>query len=123
MKREGDVAGILRISIAVLDDGNNLLVFPEPGPTKTGELRKFRSGLGLLMIEAHATVVPVRVKGTMQLWPVGGLPRLSPGKGVSPSIAFGPAITFESLVREKKLSPYSTPDQITACVREIIADM
>jgi long-chain acyl-CoA synthetase len=123
VKRDDDVAAILRTSIAVLKDGNNLLVFPESGPTRTGELRKFKSGIGLLMLEVNATIVPVRVRGTMEIWPQGGLPRLFTGGKVSPTITFGPPLTFQSLIRAKLITPYSTADQIAACVREIIAEM
>ena len=109
--------------MAVLADGNNLLVFPESGVTKTGELRKFKSGIGLLMLEVNATIVPVRVRGTMKTWPIGGAPKLITGKKDAPTVTFGPEITFQGLISHNKISPYSTADQIAACVREIIAEM
>jgi long-chain acyl-CoA synthetase len=123
VKREGDVAEILRTSIAIIKDGNNLLVFPETGRTKTGELRKFKSGIGMLMLDVNATVVPVRVRGTMETWPPGGLPRLFAGKKVSPTITFGPPLGFQDLIAAKKISAYSSADQIAACLRDIIAEM
>jgi 1-acyl-sn-glycerol-3-phosphate acyltransferase len=123
VKKDGDVATILRTSIAVLADGNNLLVFPESGTSRTGELRKFKSGIGLLMLEVNATIVPVRVRGTMDTWPIGGLPKLITGKKATPTVTFGPEITFQGLISRNRISPYSTADQIAACVREIISEM
>ena len=84
VKRESDVAEILRTSIAIIKDGNDLLVFPETGRTKTGELRKFKSGIGMLMLDVNATVVPVRVRGTMDTWPPGGLPGCLPERKSRP---------------------------------------
>jgi long-chain acyl-CoA synthetase len=123
VKRDGDVAAILRTSIAVLKDGKNLLVFPETSRTKTGELRKFKSGIGLLMLDVNATIVPVRIRGTFDVWPLGGLPRLFSGKKASPTIKFGGPLTFQGLIDAHKITPYSTADQIAACVREIISEM
>jgi long-chain acyl-CoA synthetase len=123
VKREGDVAAILRTSIAVLKDGNNLLVFPETGRTKTGELRKFKSGIGLLMLDVNATIIPVRIRGAFDIWPLGGLPKLFIGKKASPTITFGGPLTFQGLIGADKITPYSTADQIAACVREIISEM
>ena len=123
VKREGDVAAILRTSIAVLKDGNNLLVFPETGQTKTGELRKFKSGIGLLMLDINATILPVRIRGAIDVWPLGGLPKLFIGKKASPTITFGGPLSFQELIGANKITPYSTADQIAACVREIISEM
>jgi long-chain acyl-CoA synthetase len=123
VKREGDVVSVLKLSIAVLNDGNNLLVFPESGRTKTGELRKFKSGIGLLMLDMNVTIIPIRVKGTFDVWPLGGLPGLFSGKKAAPTITFGGPITFQGLIGTNRITPYSTADQITACVREIISEM
>jgi|WetSurMetagenome_2_1015567.scaffolds.fasta_scaffold00392_4 long-chain acyl-CoA synthetase len=123
VRREGDVAEILRTSIAILKDGNNLLVFPETGHTKTGELRKFRSGIGMLMLDINAVVVPVRVRGTMETWPIDGLPRLLHGRKASPTITVGPPLSFQDFIASKKISAYSSADQIAACLREIISEM
>ncbi|HUI93164.1 MAG TPA: AMP-binding protein [Chitinivibrionales bacterium] len=123
VKREGDVAAILRASIAVLKDGNNLLVFPESGQTKTGELRKFKSGIGLLMLSINATVLPVRVRGTFAVWPLGGFPKFFIGKKASPTITFGQPLTFQGLIDKGKITAYSTADQIAGEVRNIIAEM
>jgi len=123
VKHDGDVANILKLSISVLSDGNNLLVFPESSPTRTGELRKFKSGVGLLMLDVNAAVVPVRVRGTFDVWPLGGLPKFSSGKKARPTITFGMPLTFQGLIDAGKITPYSTADQIAECLREIISEM
>jgi long-chain acyl-CoA synthetase len=45
-----------------LDRGYNILIFPE-GHRTSGELQKFRSGIGLLVQESNAEVLPVALRG------------------------------------------------------------
>jgi long-chain acyl-CoA synthetase len=123
LDRDHDAVAILRLSITALTAGNNLLVFPEAGATVTGELRKFKSGVGFLVLESNATVVPVRIKGTLEVWPAGGMPRL-PGRTKSvPTITFGAQLTYQSLIEAGGITPYSTADQIAACIRDCIATL
>jgi len=75
------------------------------------------------VLDVNVTVVPVRVRGTMETWPPGGLPRLFAGKNVSPTITFGPALCFQDLIAAKRISAYSSADQIAACLRDIISEM
>jgi long-chain acyl-CoA synthetase len=45
-----------------LDHGYNILIFPE-GHRTSGELQRFRSGIGLLVQESNAEVLPVALQG------------------------------------------------------------
>ena len=45
-----------------LDRGYNILIFPE-GHRTSGELQRFRSGIGLLVQESNAEVLPVALQG------------------------------------------------------------
>lgn len=122
LSREGhvkDIISILRLSIAVLKAGNNLLVFPEAGSSVTGEMRKFKSGIGFLMLEANATIIPVRINGLRR----HDVPRLSGRMQAPPGITFGGQLTFQNCIDSGRISAYSTADQIAACIRDHIAGM
>jgi long-chain acyl-CoA synthetase len=50
-----------------LDRGYNVLVFPEGTRSATGELARFRGGIGLLVKQSGASVLPVALTGLAQL--------------------------------------------------------
>jgi 1-acyl-sn-glycerol-3-phosphate acyltransferase len=56
--------------------GNILILFPEGTRSMTGQLGKFRPGIGLLVAGANVPVVPCCLKGAFEAWPKGRrLPR------------------------------------------------
>jgi len=123
VKNSQDIVSILRLSISLLNDNNNLLVFPESGETVTGELRKFKAGIGLLMLEINSAVVPIRIQDAMDIWPRGKFPNLLRTKKTAPKITFGGQLTFQNLISSGKISPYSSAEQIASCIRDIINEM
>jgi len=50
-----------------LDRGYNVLVFPEGTRSAAGELARFRPGIGLLVKQAGAAVLPVAIRGLGEL--------------------------------------------------------
>lgn len=50
-----------------LDRGFNVMVFPEGARSMAGELARFRPGIGLLVKEAQAAVLPVAIRGLGEL--------------------------------------------------------
>jgi long-chain acyl-CoA synthetase len=52
-----------------LDQGHNVLVFPEGTRSRTGELGEFKATIGFLVRELNVPVVPVFLTGTYELWP------------------------------------------------------
>jgi long-chain acyl-CoA synthetase len=50
-----------------LDHGFNVMVFPEGTRSAAGELARFRPGIGLLVKEAQAAVLPVAIRGLGEL--------------------------------------------------------
>jgi len=50
-----------------MDWGFNVLVFPEGTRSASGELARFRGGIGLLAKESGAAVLPVGIRGLGEL--------------------------------------------------------
>ena len=51
--------------------GNILLIFPEGTRSVTGELGRFKLGVGLILAGTHHPVVPCYLRGTYAAWPKG----------------------------------------------------
>jgi long-chain acyl-CoA synthetase len=69
----------LALGAIVLNDGKNLVWFPEGGISRSGEIQEFKPGIGLLLDRFPRAVLPVKIQGTREALPPGRkLPRLSP---------------------------------------------
>ena len=53
--------------------GNILILFPEGTRTTTGELGRFRSGIGRLVVGTDVPVLPCHLDGGFRAWPKGKL--------------------------------------------------
>jgi len=73
---------------AALKQGNNAVIFPEGARSRDGSLMPFKKSFSVLSSELNVPVVPVSIKGSYQILPIG---KKFPGRG---SIA----ITFHSPV-------------------------
>lgn len=61
------------------NDGNILILFPEGTRSTTGELGRFRSGIGRLAIDTKLPVVPCHLSGGVAAFPKGAIfPRPRP---------------------------------------------
>ena len=74
---EGSDRSALKALIRVLSAGECALVFPEGTRTPDGTLQPAEPGLGLLIAKTRAPVVPMRIFGAFDVWPIGGKLRLS----------------------------------------------
>jgi long-chain acyl-CoA synthetase len=105
----------LALGATVLRNGFRLVWFPEGRRSPTGEITTFLPGIGHLVRETNATVVPVRINGTFEAWPRSRrMPRFS-----QISVAFGQPIAAEVLIG---LGP--APDlneRIADALREAVA--
>jgi 1-acyl-sn-glycerol-3-phosphate acyltransferase len=73
---EGGDRSALKALIRVLSAGECALVFPEGTRTPDGNLQPAEPGLGLLIAKSRAPVVPMRIFGAFDAWPIGGRVRL-----------------------------------------------
>jgi 1-acyl-sn-glycerol-3-phosphate acyltransferase len=61
---------------AIQKHGISLIVFPEGGRTRTGELRDFKDGAAYIAIRAGVPIVPMALRGSRAVLPFGsGTPR------------------------------------------------
>lgn len=55
------------------NEGNVLILFPEGTRTTTGELGRFRSGIGRLLVGTELPVLPCHLAGGLKAWPKGNI--------------------------------------------------
>lgn len=75
--REAKGAESLAVCAKLLEnEGNILIIFPEGTRTTTGDMGRFRSGIGRLVAGTDLTVLPCHLDGGLRAWPKGKvLPR------------------------------------------------
>ena len=61
----------LAVGAEVISQKRNLIWFPEGHRTRTGELQKFRPGIGYLAVHTGVPVVPIRILGGYEAMPPG----------------------------------------------------
>src|SRR5690348_2026139 len=74
---EGGDRSALKALIRVLTAGECALVFPEGTRTPDGNLQPAEPGLGLVIAKTLAPVVPMRIFGAYDVWPIHGKLRWS----------------------------------------------
>ena len=62
-QREAGARQTLRYIGEVIEDGFSVLIFPEGKRTDTGEIDRFRPGIGMIASRLNVPVVPVRFEG------------------------------------------------------------
>jgi 1-acyl-sn-glycerol-3-phosphate acyltransferase len=73
---EGGDRSALKALIRILTAGECALVFPEGTRTPDGNLQPAQPGLGLVIAKTRAPVVPMRIFGAYDAWPIHGKIRL-----------------------------------------------
>jgi 1-acyl-sn-glycerol-3-phosphate acyltransferase len=81
----------LDIALKTLDEGNAFAIYPEGTRSEDGRLYRGHTGVGWLALNAQANIVPVAVRDTQRIMPVGArLPRI-----VRPGVTFGKPIDYK----------------------------
>ncbi|MFB6347345.1 MAG: lysophospholipid acyltransferase family protein [bacterium] len=84
----------LRTAVELLQSGNLVLMFPEGTRSSDGRLQEARPGVGKIVAEAGATVVPGYVSGTHRAMGKGSV---FP-KPVKTSVTFGDPLKFDDIL-------------------------
>jgi 1-acyl-sn-glycerol-3-phosphate acyltransferase len=97
-RRSADLAAEL------LDDGWNLIMFPEGGRSPDGWGRAFRGGAAYLSLRCDRPVVPLYLEGTGRLWRRGTrFPKVA-GRGEGVHLVFGSPIGAQNGEDPRRLS-------------------
>ena len=113
--REVKGAESLTVCSSLLENqGNILIIFPEGTRTTTGEINRFRSGIGRLVVGTDLAVLPCHLAGGMTAWPKGKLfPRPS-----QLHLRIGEPVTFSHLAKTKD-SVVDVCEELQECVVEL----
>jgi long-chain acyl-CoA synthetase len=107
----------LQASAVVLRQGKILCVFPEGERSVDGRVRPFRKGVGILVKELKAPVLPACIAGSFEAWPRGqswpGIHRLH--------VRFGPVAMPEALLTGEGPRGADDADTIVMRLREQVA--
>ncbi len=93
----------------LIDRGNNILIFPEGERSRDATLLSFQAGLGIIVKELKVPVVPIKISGIENIFPVGAA---FPKRG-KVKVIFGKPLYF---TRE-------TPIKIVEKSRQAIIDL
>ena len=95
---EGGDLGAMKETIARLQQGRAILIFPEGSRCDDGAVDAFKRGVALLVKKARCPVVPVAIEGAFDAWPNSrALPRLF---GCRVYVKFGPPIAYDDLMAD-----------------------
>lgn len=72
MARNGSLRQALRQAGELIDQGKNLLIFPEGTRSVDGQVKEFKSAIGYLALHHGVDVLPVYLGGTHSALPKGG---------------------------------------------------
>ncbi len=93
LDREGADRAALKTSLAALEAGRAVLVFPEGTRSTDGNVQEFRAGVALMALRSGAPVLPISIDGTRRIWGKGmKRPRIGAGPV---RIVFGEPVKYE----------------------------
>lgn len=91
--REGSIKKSLRYTGKLIDKDWNIIIFPEGGRSQTGEMKPFKTGIGLIAEEMKIDIIPIKIQGNYAIMPKGKfLPK--PGKV---QVKIGKPILYQEL--------------------------
>lgn len=69
VERTGNTTQAMKKSIECLNSGYNMLIHPEGTRTRDSSMLEFKNGVAKLSIDTGIPIVPVRIKGTFEIFP------------------------------------------------------
>ncbi|TVM32822.1 AMP-binding protein [Oceanidesulfovibrio marinus] len=111
------VATSLALGSAVLAEGSSMVWFPEGVRSRTGQMREFRPGLGLLLKQHGVAMIPTYVDGTREAMPVG---RFLP-KRAKITVVFGAPVSTAELLANAPNGSTPIQERIMSGLRDRVA--
>jgi 1-acyl-sn-glycerol-3-phosphate acyltransferase len=104
-------------AIKLIRAGHVVVIFPEGGRSRDGDLRPPKAGIGVIVSQTGCPVVPAYLKGTFEVLPMGARwPRLC-----RVSVRFGAPIQFETGKQKERAETKQFYQQVSRTVIEHIA--
>ena len=95
---EGGDLGAIKETVARLNQGRAILIFPEGSRCPDGAIDQFKRGVALLVKKAKCPVVPVAIEGAFDAWPITrSRPRLF---GCRVYVKYGAPIPHDELMKD-----------------------
>ena len=89
----------------LIQDNKKIVIFPEGGISKNGQLKPFKLGVAMLALRARCPIIPVYIHGSFEAWPGHKKHPTFPGKI---SCVFGSPIFIEPYLSLEKKQAYAT---------------
>ena len=119
MERKGSLRKSLEWAFNLLEQGYNILLFPEGTRSRTGQMQRFQRGLGHLVLRAKVGVLPMYLD-THDALPPGGWYL----KSRDVSAVIGPFLSAELLQRLGEGLPRSDAERaVTRLVERVVEDL
>ena len=101
----------------LLDDGQAIVMYPEGGRSRTGDIGEARPGLGRLALESGAPVVPIAILGSHQVrnWKRLRFPRVT--------VQYGAPLRFERLEHTTREQQQEAADFVLDRIKELHAQL
>jgi long-chain acyl-CoA synthetase len=117
MDRHGSLRESLRLAGEALNQGYNLLIFPEGTRSATGQLLEFKPTIGYLALTYEVDLLPLYLTGTYEALPKGSI---FP-KGKDLKVQIGPPLMYAELqARTKGLARSESYRQVTHLAEEAV---
>jgi long-chain acyl-CoA synthetase len=117
MERKGSLRKSLEWAFHLLQQGYNVLIFPEGTRSRSGKIQKFQRGVGHLALRARVGVLPI------YLWTYDALP---PGswylKSTDVSARVGPFLSYELLEKMGEGLSRSTAERLVIALSQRIVE-
>lgn len=115
--RYGKFSATIEKAEELVARGNSILLFPEGTRSIDGNMKEFKSGVGHIVAITNAQVIPIKIKGSYDVWPKGSSsPKLFTGRSISSKIEFGSPIPTKEY-RDM------TPETITEHLHSVLEGM
>jgi long-chain acyl-CoA synthetase len=116
MERKGSLRKSLEWAFHLLEQGYNVLIFPEGTRSRQGTIQPFQRGLGHLVLRGKVGVLPLYLSTYDALPPGSWYPQ---SRDVSAAV--GPFLAFETLSRAASGLPRSDAERVvTALVQRVV---
>lgn len=116
--RFGQFSDAVERAEELLNNNNSILLFPEGTRSIDGKLKEFKTGVGHIALATKATIVPIKVKGSYEIWPKGATsPKLFTRKTIKSTLTLGTPIPFSTF------SDDASPQDISEYIRNIIEQL